>query len=150
MPRVVLLLLTVGVTIYALVDCLRCGDDEVRTLPRQIWCLVVLVPLVGGLAWLVYGRPAPGRPDRAAPRALAPDDDPEFLRTLDQGFRERRRRAAEDARRRRQDEEARRQDEEARRRAAQGQNGQDRPRGSRSGGDRPGETNPNGVEGEER
>jgi hypothetical protein len=113
MARVIVVLLTVGVTIYALVDCLRCNDDEVRTLPRQVWCLIALVPLVGGLAWLVYGRPRPDQPAANAPRMIAPDDDPDFLHALDQTFRERRRQAAEEARRRRRDEETRRREQAA-------------------------------------
>jgi hypothetical protein len=100
--RVVFVLVVVGVTVYALVDCSRSDAHEVRLLPRSAWfVVVVLLPLVGGLAWLVAGRPA-GEAQPAAPatRPLAPDDDPEFLRRLDQ---ERRRRAAEEERRRRRE-----------------------------------------------
>jgi hypothetical protein len=85
MLRVVIALLTVGITLYAFVDCLRCGDDEVRRWPRHVWCLITLIPLVGGIAWLAYG----GRPEngnRPVPRPSAPDDDPEFLRSLDQSL----------------------------------------------------------------
>ena len=107
--RVLLTLITVGITIYAFLDCLRCTEEEVRNLPRPLWMLVTLVPLVGGLAWLVSGRPAAGRPGGLPVRPLAPDDDPEFLRSLDRSFHERRRQAAEEARRRRLAEETRRQ-----------------------------------------
>lgn len=93
----VVLLLSVGVTIYALVDCCNSTDDEVRGLPRLAWLLVVLLfPLIGATAYLIYGRErqqliGPGRP-----RVIAPDDDPEFLRQLDL---QRRRAAAEETRR---------------------------------------------------
>jgi hypothetical protein len=107
--RVLLTLITVGITIYAFIDCLRCTDEEVRNLPRSLWMLITLVPLVGGLVWLVSGRPAAGRPGGLPTRAVAPDDDPEFLRSLDRSFRERRRQAAEEARRHRLAEETRRQ-----------------------------------------
>lgn len=107
--RVLLTLITVGITIYAFIDCLRCTDEEVRNLPRPLWMLITLVPLVGGLAWLVSGRPAAGRPGGPPTRPLAPDDDPEFLRSLDRSFREHRRQVAEEDRRRRLAEETRRQ-----------------------------------------
>lgn len=82
MLRVTLALLTVGITLYAFIDCLRCSDDEVRRWPRHVWCLITLIPLVGGLAWLVYGGRAENW-DRPVSRPSAPDDDPEFLRSLD-------------------------------------------------------------------
>src|SRR4051794_18687855 len=97
--RVVLVLVVVGVMVYALVDCWRSDAQDVRLLPRSVWFLVVLVPLVGGVMWLVAGQPR-DEPARPAARPLAPDDDPEFLRRLDL---ERRRRAAEEERRRRRD-----------------------------------------------
>jgi hypothetical protein len=125
--RVLLTLITVGITIYALVDCLRCTDEEVRNLPRPLWLLVTLVPLAGGLAWLAFGRPSAEQPVHGTGRPPAPDDDPEFLQSLDRTFRERRRQAAEDARRRRREEEARRQAEE------EAKNGESR-RGGRAGG----------------
>src|SRR5919199_2219918 len=97
--RVVLVLVVVGVMVYALVDCWRSDAQDVRLLPRSVWFLVVLVPLAGGVLWLVAGQPREVT-DRPASRPLAPDDDPEFLRRLDA---ERRRRAAEEERRRRRD-----------------------------------------------
>jgi hypothetical protein len=80
----VVLLLTVGVTIYALVDCWRATDDEVRGLPRPAWVLgILLVPLFGGIAYLAFGRQTSTVPT-GRPRMVAPDDDPDFLRQLDQ------------------------------------------------------------------
>jgi hypothetical protein len=97
--RVVLVLVVVGVMVYALVDCWRSDAHEVRLLPRSVWFLVVLVPLVGGVLWLVAGQPR-DVPAGPTSRPMAPDDDPEFLRRLDL---ERRRRAAEEERRRRRE-----------------------------------------------
>lgn len=91
MLRVILALVTVGVTIYAIVDCLRSTDDEVRILAKPLWFLVTLVPLVGGLAWIAFGRAPAGPFPPHTPRVLAPDDDPEFLRSLDHRFGQRRR-----------------------------------------------------------
>ncbi|WP_422770999.1 PLD nuclease N-terminal domain-containing protein [Plantactinospora sp. WMMC1484] len=84
--------------VFALISCLSAEDDEIRALPRFAWVLIILFfPLVGSIAWFVAGRPqsagrptfgtrpAGGRPsvgpDRRVP--VAPDDDPEFLRSLD-------------------------------------------------------------------
>jgi hypothetical protein len=113
----VLLLVAVGVTIYALVDCWRSSDDEVQGMPRAAWIIViVLFWLVGGIAYLLFGRArsaVAGRVDR--PRMLAPDDDPEFLRQLDQ----QQRRAAADERRKREQAERRERKERERAERAQ-------------------------------
>jgi len=113
----VLLLVAVGVTIYALVDCWRSSEDEVRGMPRAAWIIViVLFWLVGGIAYLLFGRPhatGVGRVDR--PRMVAPDDDPEFLRQLDQ----QQRRAAADERRKREQAERRERKERDRQERAQ-------------------------------
>lgn len=96
----VVLLLAVGVTIYALIDCWNSADGEVRGLPRLAWLLIVLLfPLIGGVAYLIANQQRFGsvRPHR--PRVTAPDDDPEFLLQLDQ---QRRRAAAEERRREQQ------------------------------------------------
>jgi hypothetical protein len=83
----VVLLLTVGVTIYALVDCWNRADDEVCGLSRLGWLTVMLLfPLLGSTAYLLYGRgslsPLSSLPG-GRPRVIAPDDDPEFLHQLD-------------------------------------------------------------------
>jgi hypothetical protein len=86
MARAILLLVTVGVTIYAIVDCLRSHPSTLRWLPKPVWLAVCLVFLVGPLAYLFFGRVDPtGRtaaPQPRRPQVLAPDDDPEFLRSL--------------------------------------------------------------------
>jgi Phospholipase_D-nuclease N-terminal len=85
MPRLLVALLTAGVAVYAMVDLLRSRADQVQRLPRLLWALVILMlPLFGGLAYLFLGRVDPA----AEPLTLghgppAPDDDPEFLATLD-------------------------------------------------------------------
>ena len=100
MSYVVFLLLAAGLTIYALVDCWNSSKDEVRGLPRLVWLLTILfLPLIGGLAYLTLGCGRCRQPRLASPRIVAPDDDPEFLRMLDQ---QRRRTAAEERRREQQ------------------------------------------------
>jgi hypothetical protein len=95
MARAVILLVTVGVAIYAAVDCLRSRPEEIRLLPKLVWLLgIVVFPLAGALAYLTLGRvgvPISGRAGARAQRVVAPDDDPDFLRSL-----ERRRREAEE------------------------------------------------------
>ncbi|MCX3061283.1 PLD nuclease N-terminal domain-containing protein [Streptomyces beihaiensis] len=88
-------LLVLGLWIYAFIDCLNTPEEEVRGLPRVVWVLIILFfgeVLVGPIAWLVAGKhrtvPAGGstpsewhRTHRSA-AYVAPDDNPEFLRSL--------------------------------------------------------------------
>jgi hypothetical protein len=106
MAQMILSLISVGVIIYALVDCGRSRPDEVVRLSRAGWAIVILaLPLVGALAYLVVGRaPSPETGGLTGPRITAPDDDPDFLRALEFKRRqtlveERRRREADEKRR---------------------------------------------------
>lgn len=111
--------LVIALWIYAFVDCLGTPEPLVRGLPKVLWVVVIalLGPiLLGPLAWLALGRrrgPAAGgstpsqwhaahRADRPRGNAgltmqepppgwVAPDDNPEFLRSLDELNRNRRR-----------------------------------------------------------
>ncbi len=99
MLRVLFPVLVLAVTVYALIECIQTQDEQVRNLPKLIWILlIVIAPLVGGLAWLIAGRPqsilpgggpggqgrqGPGRSPQNRPQApRGPDDDPDFLRGL--------------------------------------------------------------------
>jgi Phospholipase_D-nuclease N-terminal len=84
MARVILFLAVIGVTIYAAIDCFRSDDAEIRSLPKPVWLLVIVALLpFGGLLWIVLGRqPIPGPPTARRLRTIAPDDDPDFLRSL--------------------------------------------------------------------
>lgn len=101
MARVLLVLLAVGLAVYALVDLSSSDEDERGGIPKGLWVvLIVLLPFVGGIAWILVrrsqrsatrygsggrfaaGRPGPGRRRRSGP--VAPDDDPEFLWRLEQ------------------------------------------------------------------
>ena len=93
MLKIFLLALPIVLAVYALVDLVQTRDEDVQGLPKLVWVLlIVLVWVVGPLAWLLAGsrsrtlpgllpraggpNPAPGR------RTTAPDDDPDFLRGL--------------------------------------------------------------------
>ncbi|KAB8158331.1 hypothetical protein FH609_010960 [Streptomyces sp. 3MP-14] len=89
MLRVLLFLVPLALAIYALVDCISTKDEEVRHLPKLVWlALIVLAWVIGPLAWILVGRQrgsagAGGR--RGSTGWVAPDDNPEFLRSLGEG-----------------------------------------------------------------
>lgn len=94
MPRVVLVALVVFATIYALVDCVQTDGRLIRVMPKPVWLLVCLVPVLGPIMWLVAGTDSRGArgiaprsqprqgPARPPARPRGPDDDPDFLRKL--------------------------------------------------------------------
>jgi hypothetical protein len=83
-----------GLLVYCLIDCVQTPEAQVRNLPKVVWViLILLLPFVGGIAWLLVGRPQGGRtprtwapgsgfPESERPRPVAPDDDPAFLRQV--------------------------------------------------------------------
>ena len=87
-------LLAIGLLVYALVECLQSPGSDVRALRKPAWIAVILLlPVLGALAWLLWGRPhraRHSRPSRSTRREeppphtypLGPDDDPEFLEQL--------------------------------------------------------------------
>ncbi|MET8944601.1 PLD nuclease N-terminal domain-containing protein [Streptomyces sp. NPDC004542] len=92
MLRYLPLLLVLALWIYAFVDCLNTPEEEVRALPKVIWVIVILLfgeVLVGPVAWLIAGRTrgaragGPGTVGGRGGRWVAPDDNPEFLKSLD-------------------------------------------------------------------
>ena len=87
-------LIEAGLLIFCLIEAIQTPADEIRGLDKVWWIiLIIFVPVIGGIAWLVAGRPlrhrnqnqwrsGGGFPEyernrRRAP--LGPDDDPEFL-----------------------------------------------------------------------
>jgi Phospholipase_D-nuclease N-terminal len=73
--------------VLGLISCL--SADRVRAMPRFLWVLVILlIPLIGPTAYFVFGRPLPppregGPVRRSQPPPTSPDDDPDFLRSMD-------------------------------------------------------------------
>ncbi|GGV17814.1 membrane protein [Streptomyces filipinensis] len=85
MLRYLPFLLVLALWIYAFVDCLNTPEEEVRHLPKVVWVVVILLfgeVLVGPVAWLITGRARQARPGGSAAAWVAPDDNPEFLKSL--------------------------------------------------------------------
>lgn len=88
------MLLLIGVTVYCVIDIVRSTRDERLGVHPALWVLLVLlVPLFGSLAWLSvrWSRRTAAAGPSAGPsgtarrrRATGPDDDPDFLRGLDE------------------------------------------------------------------
>lgn len=92
MLRYLPFILVLAVWIYAFIDCLNTPEAEIRKLPKVVWVIIILLfgqVLLGPVAWFAVGRPrrnAPygaTRPDER--RWVAPDDNPEFLKSINGG-----------------------------------------------------------------
>ncbi|PZH19120.1 hypothetical protein C1I97_03045 [Streptomyces sp. NTH33] len=92
MLRVLTILVPLALTIFAFIDCLNTPEDEVRHLPKVAWVFIILLfPIVGSIVWLAAGKDrqlaANGRTPSEWHRNhrtqyVAPDDNPEFLKSL--------------------------------------------------------------------
>ncbi|WP_204013162.1 PLD nuclease N-terminal domain-containing protein [Sphaerimonospora thailandensis] len=105
MPSVVIGLALLAFWLYCLFDVITTPEQAVRNLPKVLWVLIVVfLAGLGGLFWLILGRPtaAPaavrepretfgplgGRGTARAQAPRGPEDDPEFLRHLERRLRE--------------------------------------------------------------
>ena len=90
MAGVLLAVLALGLTIYAVIDCVQTPDERVRNMPKLAWlALIVIAVWVGPIAWIFAGRPQATPPwgplgRRGTPPSgpRGPEDDPDFLRGL--------------------------------------------------------------------
>ncbi|WP_328770927.1 PLD nuclease N-terminal domain-containing protein [Streptomyces sp. NBC_00286] len=86
MLRVLMVLVPLGLSIYAFIDCISTDEKQIRYIPKPLWAMLVLLfPLVGSISWLLVGKErTPRRPAGGARRDgwVAPDDNPEFLKSL--------------------------------------------------------------------
>ncbi|WP_417220022.1 PLD nuclease N-terminal domain-containing protein [Arthrobacter sp.] len=98
-------LVALAVTIYALIQCVQTPAHRVRSIAKPGWIVaIILLPLVGACLWFWLGRPtdggsAPATGQQPTRGSGAPDDDPDFLRTLET---QRRQRAKDEELRRRE------------------------------------------------
>ncbi|MFE2288529.1 PLD nuclease N-terminal domain-containing protein [Streptomyces sp. NPDC059443] len=89
MLRYLPFLLIIGLTIYAFIDCLNTPEEEVKHLPKVVWVLIILLfSIVGPVVWLFAGKKRTagvggvGRSRAGRGTWVAPDDNPEFLKSL--------------------------------------------------------------------
>ncbi|MEU1213920.1 PLD nuclease N-terminal domain-containing protein [Streptomyces sp. NPDC005791] len=92
MLRALIFLLPLALTIFAFIDCLNTPEDEVKHLPKVAWVFIILLFwIVGPIVWLAAGRtrtvPGGGRTPSEWHRRhrttwVAPDDNPDFLKSL--------------------------------------------------------------------
>ncbi|MFJ4870469.1 PLD nuclease N-terminal domain-containing protein [Streptomyces sp. NPDC088757] len=94
MLRALLFILPLALMIYAFIDCLNTPEEEIKHLPKPVWAIVILLfSIVGAIGWIVAGkeRGAGGRRGAFGARGaggagaggwVAPDDNPEFLKSL--------------------------------------------------------------------
>ncbi|MEU6545948.1 PLD nuclease N-terminal domain-containing protein [Streptomyces sp. NPDC046859] len=90
MLRVLMFLVPLALSVYAFIDCISTEEKDIRHMPKPLWAILVLVfPLVGSISWLIAGKkrsPAAdgwsGVRDRRRRQWVAPDDNPEFLKSL--------------------------------------------------------------------
>ncbi|WP_338896637.1 PLD nuclease N-terminal domain-containing protein [Streptomyces sp. TG1A-60] len=95
MLRVLLYLVPLALTIYAFIDCLNTPEDEAKHLPKIAWVFIILLFwIVGPVAWIFAGKVRGGatggggpseRPRGRRTAYVAPDDNPEFLKSLSDG-----------------------------------------------------------------
>jgi hypothetical protein len=88
MVRLFVVLAAVQLVLLVLALISALSAPRVRNAPRAVWVLIILlIPLLGPLAYFGWGRPrqAPREqgPVLRKPRPAAPDDDPDFLRSVD-------------------------------------------------------------------
>ncbi|MFB8029078.1 MULTISPECIES: PLD nuclease N-terminal domain-containing protein [unclassified Streptomyces] len=92
MLRALIYLLPLALTIFAFIDCLNTPEDEAKHLPKVAWVFIILLFwVVGPIVWLAAGKvravPAGGRTPSEWHRGnrtawVAPDDNPDFLKSL--------------------------------------------------------------------
>ncbi|MEW2081737.1 PLD nuclease N-terminal domain-containing protein [Streptomyces sp. NPDC005283] len=94
MLRYLPFLLVLALWIYAFIDCLNTPEQEVKHLPKVVWIIIVLLfgeVLIGPVAWLVAGKARKVSADGGTPSErhrshrtewVAPDDNPDFLKSL--------------------------------------------------------------------
>lgn len=101
MARVLLFVVAIGLTIYALFDWIfRSRQRTPGGVNRWLWlAVIVLIPVAGPAAWiilsLVMAAESKNMPDNTDP--VAPDDDPEYLREVAERIKRRQKRTRPDA-----------------------------------------------------
>lgn len=67
--------------VFSIVDCAVQPSTRHRGVRKAAWiAIVILIPVIGGILWFAIGRRR--KNDRGSIRIVAPDDDPQFLRSI--------------------------------------------------------------------
>ena len=85
---IIFAVIELGLLIFCLVDVISIYESRIKTLNKLAWVFIIIIlPIIGPVLWLVIGKDrSANRPAERArdARPLAPDDDPEFLKTAGQ------------------------------------------------------------------
>ena len=87
MPRVAIAVAVLAIYVYGLVDVIRTDGRLTRGFSKTTWIIMVaLLPLIGAALWFLIGRPRASAVAQPVYQhhPTAPDDDPDFLRNLEQ------------------------------------------------------------------
>lgn len=106
--RLFLMVFVIALALYALIDCVRTPEEDMPAhMPKHLWITLILMfstIVLGPLAWIITSRVSAAEQrggqlsgglwsaekgvdlhlSRHASAPAAPDDDPEFLRKLDE------------------------------------------------------------------
>lgn len=89
MSRLLVILIPLAISIYALIDAITTPKSQVRGMPKMVWVILIILTWIGGaVLWFFLGRPRSGssgwRPGGGSEigRPQGPDDDPDFLAKL--------------------------------------------------------------------
>jgi hypothetical protein len=86
MLRVAIAVAVLAIYVYGLVDVIRTDATLTRGFSKPTWIIIVVfLPLIGAALWFLIGRPRYDAPvQQTYSHPTAPDDDPDFLRNLEQ------------------------------------------------------------------
>jgi hypothetical protein len=87
MLRVVVPIVVLVVFVYGLIDLIRTDGRLTKGISKPAWIVVqIVLPVIGAVLWFLIGRPRGGAAPAPATyrHPTAPDDDPDFLRNLEQ------------------------------------------------------------------
>lgn len=71
------IVIAVALIIFTFIDIALTESRRIRGLPKGFWFFIALLPFLGIILWFAVGK----EPARAI-SYLAPDDDPNFLKTI--------------------------------------------------------------------
>ncbi len=90
--RALMFIVPLALTIYAFIDCLNTTEEDTKHLPKIAWVFIILLFwIVGPVVWLAAGKNRHNRAGAAGPGSwqrnrrqqwVAPDDNPDFLKSL--------------------------------------------------------------------